>query len=170
MPLAYTKTFALIASVIIALAVIPPLAHLLFRGRRQWKRSLQLLPAGLVLAGLALMIASFYWSGGALIILAGVLFSLWQARPFLRPDGATALALIMAICAGVGAYACLMRAMRTGDVSAVTPFRYTRLLFGIALGVLVFEEHLTWPMLVGSGLIVLSGLFILQRGKRAAAQ
>ena len=34
-PLAWTKTFALIASVIVALAIIPPLAHLLMRARRQ---------------------------------------------------------------------------------------------------------------------------------------
>ena len=32
-PLAYTKTFALIASVIVALTVIPPFAHILFTGR-----------------------------------------------------------------------------------------------------------------------------------------
>ena len=38
-PLAFTKTFALIASVIVALAVIPPAAHLLFRIRSRSKRS-----------------------------------------------------------------------------------------------------------------------------------
>jgi Cu(I)/Ag(I) efflux system membrane protein CusA/SilA len=32
-PLAYTKTFALFASIIIALAILPPTAHLLFRAR-----------------------------------------------------------------------------------------------------------------------------------------
>jgi len=34
-PLAFTKTFALIASIIVALTIIPPLAHLLFK--RDWK-------------------------------------------------------------------------------------------------------------------------------------
>jgi len=34
-PLAFTKTFALVASILIALTIIPPLAHLLFR--REWK-------------------------------------------------------------------------------------------------------------------------------------
>ncbi len=33
-PLAYTKTFALIASVVIALTVLPPLAHLMFQRRK----------------------------------------------------------------------------------------------------------------------------------------
>jgi len=70
-----------------------------------------------------------------------------------------------AILAGAAAYGCLMKAMRTGDVSAVTPFRYTRLIFGITLGVVFFGETLSVAMLIGSGLIVLSGLFILARGK-----
>ena len=61
-----------------------------------------------------------------------------------------------------------MKAMRTGEVSAVTPFRYSRLLFGIALGVVIFGEMLTPAMLAGSALIVCSGLFILWRGKRAS--
>lgn len=67
---------------------------------------------------------------------------------------------------GVCAYSCLMKAMRSGEVSAVTPFRYTRLLFGIALGLLAFGEAMTLSMLAGSGLIVLSGLFILWRGQQ----
>jgi copper/silver efflux system protein len=37
-PLAYTKTFALIASVVIAITVLPPLAHLLFSKARSGKR------------------------------------------------------------------------------------------------------------------------------------
>ncbi len=36
-PLAFTKTFALIASIIVALSIIPPVAHLLFRHR--WKHA-----------------------------------------------------------------------------------------------------------------------------------
>jgi len=76
------------------------------------------------------------------------------------------LYLVGSVLAGVIAYSCLMKAMRTGEVSAVTPFRYTRLLFGIALGVLVFGEQLSTQMLVGSGLVVVSGLFILWRGKQ----
>ncbi|NBV87544.1 MAG: hypothetical protein EBS01_15035, partial [Verrucomicrobia bacterium] len=43
-----------------------------------------------------------------------------------------------ATASGVAAYACLMKAMRTGEVATVTPFRYTRLLFGLSLGVLAF--------------------------------
>ncbi len=58
-----------------------------------------------------------------------------------------------------------MKAMRIGDVSAVTPFRYTRLLFGIALGMILFGEEPDLLMIVGCGIVVLSGLFILWRRK-----
>lgn len=101
------------------------------------------------------------------VIFAGGLFSIWQGAPLVLPPAGTSLFLCSAILAGVVAYTCLMKAMRMGEVSAVTPFRYTRLLFGVVLGVVMFGERLTFPMLLGSVLIVLSGLFILWRGKQA---
>lgn len=104
------------------------------------------------------------------VVVAGALFSLWQGVPYVLPDGKTTLILLAAVLTGVGAYSCLMKAMRTGEVSAVTPFRYTRLLFGIGLGVLVFGEALSVWMLIGSGLIVISGLFILGGKKQTAGK
>jgi drug/metabolite transporter (DMT)-like permease len=101
------------------------------------------------------------------VVVAGAMFSFWQGEPFVKPDSLTLLCLLGAVASGVIAYSCLMKAMRTGEVSAVTPFRYTRLLFGITLGVLWFGERLTSAMWVGSGLIVLSGLFLLSRNKTA---
>ena len=112
-------------------------------------------------------ILGFY--GFLALIVAGVAFSLWEAKPFLWPTPVASLWLVGAILAGVGAYAMLMRAMRVGDVSAVTPFRYTRLLFGIGLGVFVFGETPTTATFVGAGLIVVSGAFIMWRGKRITA-
>mgnify|MGYP000967016389 CR=1 FL=1 len=64
---------------------------------------------------------------------------------------------------GCLAYAALMRAMRTGSVAVVTPFRYTRLLFGLSLGVWVFGERVDGPMLLGCAVIIGAGLFIPRR-------
>lgn len=99
------------------------------------------------------------------VVVAGILYATWQGAAFIVPAPAPAALLIGALLAGVLAYTCLMKAMRTGDVSAVTPFRYTRLLFGVAMGFLFFGESLSFSMLLGSGLIVLSGIFILGRQK-----
>ncbi len=100
------------------------------------------------------------------IVLAGALYGvLWEQQPFHTPQPEALLSVVAAVACGVFAYSALMRAMRTGEVSAVTPFRYSRLLFGVALGVIVFGEGLDAMMIIGSLLIVLSGLVILWRGK-----
>ena len=54
-------------------------------------------------------------------------------------------------------------AMRTGDISFVSPFRYTSLIGALGLGVLFFGE---WPdgvTLLGASIIVFSGFYSLHR-------
>jgi len=63
----------------------------------------------------------------------------------------------------VAGYAALTAAMRTGEVSVVTPFRYTRLVFALILGVLVYAERPDAMTLLGSAVIVASGAFALTR-------
>ncbi|WP_339756739.1 DMT family transporter [uncultured Hoeflea sp.] len=118
-------------------------------------------------AGLSTAILGLY--GFLSIVVAGGFYAAWQGVQFVMPDGETSLCLLGAVLAGVAAYSCLMKAMRSGEVSAVTPFRYTRLLFGIALGIVLFGERLNGAMVIGSGLIVVSGLFILWRGRQVGA-
>ncbi|UCF77864.1 MAG: efflux RND transporter permease subunit [Candidatus Eiseniibacteriota bacterium] len=72
-PLAFTKTFALIASVIVALTIIPPLAHLLFTRGKELGRSRNLWPLGLILAGLAAFVFSFWFTGLLLVAVAAYL-------------------------------------------------------------------------------------------------
>lgn len=68
---------------------------------------------------------------------------------------------------GIAGYGALTQAMRTGQVSAVTPFRYTRIVFALIVGVLVFGERPDALTLVGSALIVACGLaLLLQRPQR----
>ena len=109
--------------------------------------------------------ALFGLYGFLAVAIAGALYAIWDGQAFQMPAPNTALPLLFAIMAGISAYFSLMKAMRTGDVSAVTPFRYTRLLFGVALGVLLFGETLATPTIIGSLLIVLSGLFTMWRGR-----
>ncbi len=101
------------------------------------------------------------------IFAAGVLFSIWEWTPFAWPEMSVFLLLVGAIFSGVVAYVGLMKAMRTGEVSAVTPFRYCRLLFGIAFGVTLFKEKLDSATLAGCSLIVASGLYIMYSINRA---
>lgn len=97
---------------------------------------------------------------------SGLIYTIWDDANFVMIDIDTIGFMVGAVVFGVAAYSCLMKAMRTGEVSAVTPFRYTRLIFGVSLGVLFFNESLNYSTVLGTILIVISGLFILSRNKR----
>lgn len=72
-PLAFTKTFALIASVIVALTIIPPLAHVLFTKGKNLARSRRFWPLGLILAGVAALFFTFWFSAFVLFAVAAYL-------------------------------------------------------------------------------------------------
>ncbi|MCQ0968914.1 DMT family transporter (plasmid) [Paracoccus sp. TK19116] len=119
-------------------------------------------------ASLSTAILGLYGFGA--VVIAGVLVALWDRTALVMPAAGAAGAMLAAVLSGVAAYSCLMKAMRTGEVSAVTPFRYTRLLFGVAFGLAFFGERFTLSMLIGSSLIVLSGVFILWRGRQVRGE
>jgi drug/metabolite transporter (DMT)-like permease len=80
------------------------------------------------------------------------------------PPGAIDL-LMLVFAAGlllIG-YQFIIGAMRSGDVSFVAPFRYTSLLFSILLGFAVFGDVPDMPMIIGSAIVVGSGLYMLYR-------
>ncbi len=84
----------------------------------------------------------------------------------LMPTQYEVLLVILGISVGVGAYYCIVMGMRLGEVSAVVPFRYSRLVFGAAIGVWFFDETLDFSTLLGSAIVVTSGLYALLREAR----
>ena len=66
-PLAYTKTFTLIASIIITITLIPPFAHWLFSIRINTKRIRLIWNSLLFLTGIGLIFLGFYVASFALI-------------------------------------------------------------------------------------------------------
>lgn len=84
-----------------------------------------------------------------------------------------ALWLAGALAMGLGGYWAIVEAMRLGEIAVVTPFRYSRLLFALILGALVFAEYPDAWTLTGAALIIASGLYTFTReralSRRAAA-
>jgi drug/metabolite transporter (DMT)-like permease len=84
-----------------------------------------------------------------------------------------ALWLTGALAMGLGGYWAIVEAMRLGEIAVVTPFRYSRLLFALILGALVFAEYPDSWTLAGAALIIASGLYTFTReralSRRAAA-
>lgn len=104
--------------------------------------------------------------GFAMLVVAGVMALGWTGgaswpapRQWLDLGAATVI--------GVLAYNALSGAMRAGEISVIAPFRYTRLIFAMVLGVLVFGERPDLMTLIGSAVIVGSGVFTLLRSAKA---
>ncbi|WP_299736330.1 DMT family transporter [uncultured Roseobacter sp.] len=71
--------------------------------------------------------------------------------------------LIIALLIGIVAYYLIVVAMRIGEVSFVTPFRYSRIIFALVVGIAVFNENPDLWTLTGAFIIVASGLYTLWR-------
>ena len=106
--------------------------------------------------------------GFAVIIPAGPLL-LWTNNAALLPlSPMNWIFLLSALFVGIFAYYAIVAAMRVGEVSFVTPFRYTRLLFALIIGIVIFRESPDWLTLLGAGIIVLSGIYTVWRERRLA--
>jgi drug/metabolite transporter (DMT)-like permease len=77
--------------------------------------------------------------------------------------GSEAVILLGAVIFGTAGYWAVTSATRTGEVSVVAPFRYSRLVFSMSLGVVFLAERPDALTLVGAGLIVVSGLYAFAR-------
>jgi len=76
--------------------------------------------------------------------------------------GALGLMALAAVLLLIG-YQCIITALRTGDISAVAPFRYSALLWAMLLGYLVFGDVPDTMMVLGASIIVTSGLYAFYR-------
>lgn len=83
------------------------------------------------------------------------------------PPGAGDLAVLAlaGLLGGLGHLA-LIEAFRTAPAAAVSPFHYTQILWGIAFGLVLFGDVPGPAVLLGAGIIIASGLFILWRERR----
>ncbi len=66
-PLAFTKTFALVSSVIVAMTIIPPMAHILFTGRVTGKVLRRVFYGSMILGGIVLAFVLSWWAGIILV-------------------------------------------------------------------------------------------------------
>ncbi len=102
--------------------------------------------------------------GFAVLGLAGAILLGWSGGA-LMPDLRGLGLLCGASVFGILGYHALTGAMRTGEVSVVTPFRYTRLVFAMILAIAIFGERPDAATWVGAALVVASGIYTLTRSR-----
>jgi len=99
-PLAFTKTFALLASVIVALMVVPAAAHVLFTWRIKSGHLRRLGGPCLVVVGVVMTIAVAWWAGAFLAFL-GLWLTIGKLFPERRRYGSLVLNAIVLLAVGV---------------------------------------------------------------------
>ncbi len=175
-PLAYTKTFALIASIVVAVTILPPLAHSIFSLKTE-KRRWSYAGNGLVfLAGI--LIAVFYHTFlGSVLAMVGLFGIIHQAlQQFSRTRNAKTFSLLSNIF-----YAALVAWLLSGiwmplgvNKSELTNFLFVATIAGSLIGlfylVIYFYENILafllrvkilFMLLVG--FIVYQGLLVYQQ-------
>lgn len=135
-----------------ALSLLAVVGLLGFAGRDLATRAA---PKGLSNRQLGALGFAMLATAGAILLAVTGDAAIPDARELALLGGGTAFGML--------GYHALTYAMRTGEVSAVTPFRYTRLVFAMLLAIVLFGERPDLATWVGAALVVGSGLFALTR-------
>jgi len=110
--------------------------------------------------------------GFFLLMPVGILILIFdkQSSSIIIPNGITSLQLLGMIVFGVTAYYSLNVAMRIGEIATIAPYRYTRLIFALIIGVIIFGERPDFLTLLGSLIIVLGGIYTLWRTRALSSK
>ena len=103
-------------------------------------------------------------AGNLLSILVLPLFLPWVWQTPSAPD--LTLAAVGGLLAGSG-FLLLANAFRLAPAAVIAPFQYSQMLYGLAVGWLLFADLPSPQMLAGSAIIVGSGLYVLHGETRA---
>lgn len=77
--------------------------------------------------------------------------------------------IFTALAIGIFAYYAIVAASRVGEISFVSPFRYSRMLFALVIGITVFNESPEAPTLIGAAIVVASGIYTVWRERKHRA-
>lgn len=109
------------------------------------------------------MTTLLWTAGGGTLMLAVTLPFVWQT-----PTGWELLVFAVMGLLGLGAHLSMVHAFELGDASMLAPFNYTRIVWALALGVVMFGQFPDAWTLLGGAVIVVSGLYVLYRETRRA--
>lgn len=105
----------------------------------------------------------------ASLVPAGLLLQLLTGASWVIPDAAQIGILAVAVAVGMVGYLAIVGATRLGDISVVSSFRYSRMLFALIVGMVAFGERPDALMIVGVVIVIGSGVFTLLREARLRA-
>ncbi|MBM1219003.1 DMT family transporter [Ponticoccus sp. SC2-23] len=79
------------------------------------------------------------------------------------------LILLGCVVVGLAGYLAIVGATRAGDIAFISSFRYTRMVFAVILGGLVFGERPDLWTVLGTTIVICAGIYVLIRERRVRA-
>lgn len=107
-------------------------------------------------------LATFTMAAAVPVIIAWIVFN---GESFF-PTQANWLTVVPMVILGAVGYLLLIASLRTAAVSVVMPFRYTRIIFLLGIGIVIFGERPDIWTMIGASLIIVSGIYMMWREKR----
>jgi len=111
-------------------------------------------------AGINSNLATFIRTIVILLVTAGILS---LRNEWVKPAGLPASSWVFLVLSGIAtglSWLCYYRALQLGPVSKVAPIDKLSVAIAIVLGVLLLGESLSWPLVIGGGLIVAGAIVI----------
>lgn len=102
--------------------------------------------------------------------LTGPVFGLVAGEQWVVPSTHALLLIAAAVVFLVGGYLTSVEFMRHGDIAVVAPFRYTVILWAMLVGYLVWNEKPDLTTLIGSAIIIATGVYTFHRERRLSAR
>lgn len=104
------------------------------------------------------------------LVPAAIILRIVSGEAFVAPSLPQWGLLGGCVLIGAVSYFAITVAMRIGEISFVTPFRYSRMVFALVIGMLFFAERPDALTLIGATIIIASGLFTLWREQRVKSE
>lgn len=99
-------------------------------------------------------------------VVMGVLMSFDYAPMPIQDLGRVALISLLGFVAGL----LLIAAYRNGDAAIVAPMHYSQIIWATIFGALWFDEHVDRATVIGGGIIIASGVYIVIRESRLGSK
>ncbi|QDY70181.1 DMT family transporter [Qingshengfaniella alkalisoli] len=107
---------------------------------------------------------AFYASVGVMVL--GLVLSPldpWQSMSVKAMLQITGSSLLI-----IGGYILSIEVMRIGEIGFVAPFRYTGMLWALAMGFIVFGEWPAFPTMLGASIVVATGIYTFYRERKVS--
>lgn len=103
-----------------------------------------------------------------LLIPAGLVLCWINGEALIVPSTRDMAVLVGCIIVALLAYLSIVAATRSGDAAFISMFRYTRMVFALALGMVILNERPDALTLIGVSIVIGAGVFTLLREARRA--